>query len=161
MKIDIPYSASSVEDLVNILHELRSYSRWFLHESIKKQARSSTRSSMPELSPASKEMLQNLEKNNKLNKRGLESLIKTIEDYHKNVSPVVITLAAPVTTGIKTMMVEWCRKNISKDTLVSFQHDSSLLGGMVIRNKSRVVDLSFRKKLFESNAKFVGVLERV
>jgi hypothetical protein len=161
VKIDIPESVSSLEDLAELLRELRLYTRWFLHESIKKQVDAGSRAPIPELSPASKALLQTLEKDGKLNSRGLENLVKTIESFQKNASPVVITLAAPATTGIKTMIVDWCRKNISGDVLVSFHHDSSILGGIVIRNKSRVVDLSFRRKLFESDVNFVEVLGRV
>lgn len=161
MKIDIPTSISSLEDLTELLHELRLYIRWFLHESIKKQVDAGSRAAMPKLSSAAEDLLQALEKDGKLNSRGLENLVKTIETYRKKASPVVITLAAPATTGIKTMIVQWCRKNISGDVLVSFHHDSSILGGMVIRNKSRVVDLSFRRQLFESDTKFVEVLTRV
>lgn len=162
MNFKLPDTIASSQDVTTLAAELRSYYRWFIHESIKQRVSGKhSEATSPTISSAAQELLQELEKRKALNQRGLEDLIKTLETYATNAPSILFTLAAPVTNGVRTTLVAWCRRHIAENILVTFSHNSSLLGGMVLRYKSRVFDWSLRRQLLEKSSTFVEVLRRV
>ncbi len=156
MKLKLPDSIASSMDLSSLLIDLRNYSRWFAHESIKKQVNAKHVSEPPIVSDAATELIHHC-----TNKVDIENLINTLEKYRKSAPSITITLAAPPTNGVKITLVSWCRKNIAPDILVSFRFNSILLGGMVIRCGSRILDLSFRRKILAARQNFPEVLRHV
>lgn len=156
MKLKLPDSIASSQDLASLLIDIRNYSRWFAHESIKKQVSAKHASEPPIVSDAAIELLRTCD-----NKSDIEALIDTLEKYKKSAPSITITLAAPPTGGVKATLVSWCRKNIAPDILVTFRFNSILLGGMVIRCGSRILDLSFRRKILAARQNFPEVLRRV
>ena len=161
MRIKLPDSVSSKQDLLSLVLELHDYERWFMHEAIKKNINATNTSNAPVLSLAASELLRNIEAKQELNQESLNELIEKIRDYSHTTSQITITLAAPVTTSLKTILVKWCRENISSNILVNFQFNSTLLGGMVVRYGSRIFDWSFRQQLINARNNFPEVLRNV
>lgn len=161
MKLRVPDSVSSPQDLAALLLEMREYARWFGHESIKRRAGASHISHPPLISPAAQELVDGLESKKSLDQKGLDTLIATLEDYKKASPSLTITLAAPPTNGLKTTLVAWCRANIAPNVLVTFRFNSALLGGMIVHFGSRVFDWSFRRQLLGARETFPEVLRRV
>lgn len=164
MSFRLPDTIASSQDVITLIAEIRDYSKWYMHESIKQRVsgRGSRRASdEPVLSPAAGELLRELAKDKPLSRQAFEQLIKTLEDYSRHAPTVLFTLAAPVTTALKKTLVGWCRTNIGDSVLVTFQHNSTILGGMVVRYKSRVFDWSFRRQILASAQNFPEVLRRV
>lgn len=161
MKFNLPASISSKQDLSSLLLELHEFECWFAHEAIKKAANTASSSNMPILSPAATELIQDFESKQLLNQESLAELIAKVKDYARAASQITITLAAPVTTSLKTTLVKWCRENISPNILVNFQFNSTLLGGMVVRCGSRIFDWSFSHQLIDARYKFPEVLRNV
>ncbi len=159
----LPDTVASAQDLTALILEIKSYTKWYLHEMIKLRVshKKNGAKDEPELSPAASELLREFSKQNPMTRQSLESLIKTLEDYSKHAPVVLFTLAAPVTAGVKKTLVGWCRNNIADNVLVSFQHNSTILGGMVMRYKSRVFDWSFRREILANAHTFPEVLKRV
>ena len=161
MKLKIPDSVSSPQDLAALLLEMREYARWFAHESIKKRVNAKHASDAPVISPAATELVRGLESKKPLDRQSLDALIETLEDYKKAAPSLTITLPAPPTNSLKTTLVAWCRKNIAPDILVTFRFNSALLGGMIVHYGSRVFDWSFRRQLLVARERFPEVLRRV
>lgn len=155
MKLKIPSTVYSPQDLVVLLLEIREYARWFAHESIKKRAGAKRKSEAPALSPAAAQLTSDLDQ------RSLDALIETLEDYKRAAPSLTITLPAPPTSSLKTTLVAWCRENIAPNVLVTFRFNSALLGGMIVTFGSRVFDWSFRRQLLAAKAGFPEVLRRV
>jgi hypothetical protein len=151
----------SPQDVTALTLEIHQYTRWFSHNSIKKRAHAKHPSEPPEMTLAAKELLHDWNSKNPLSTRSLDKLITTLESYADTAPAMTITLAAPAPGDLKQTLVQWCRKNIAPDVLVTFDFNSTLLGGMVVRFGSHVFDWSFRRQILASGDKFPEVLRRV
>ena len=161
MKYRLPDTISSPQDLASLIVDIQAYARWFSHESIKHQAGGKRQSEPPVISPAAELVLRDWQGKEKLSRDKLDSLIRTLVDYKSTAPTLTMTLAAPPTHPVKATLVSWCRENIAPDILVTFQFNSTLLGGMVVRVGSRVFDWSFRRRILENRDSFPEVLKRV
>lgn len=162
MKLNLPDSVASAQDLGALIVEIRNYSRWYAHESIKQRVSGKSHSSpAPTLTPTLTTLLHSWTGSSPLTQAKLEALIAALETYRKSATSVTITLAAPATSTIKAALVTWCRSNIAPDVLISFEFNATLLGGMVIRSGSRVFDWSFRRQILNARQNFPEVLRRV
>lgn len=161
MKIDIPTSVASSQDISDIILEIHDYAKWFNHESIKAKTNARHKSDPPTLTPITQEILQKWQVKKPINSQSLDDLIDELNDVISSSPSITITLAAPVTSTIKSNLVGWCRNNISADVLVNFQFNSTILGGMVVRYGSRIFDWSFRRRLLTNKDDFPETLRHV
>jgi hypothetical protein len=161
VKLKLPDSVASSQDVASLQIEVRDYARWFTHESIKQRTHAPHASESPVLSAACKELLAAYSGKKELDRTRLDDLVKELEHYNRTAPTITLTLAAPVTGAIKANLVKWCRTNITPDVLVNFQFNATLLGGMVVRYGSRVFDWSFRRHILANRDKFPEVLRRV
>lgn len=162
MKLNLPDTVASAQDVGALIVEIRNYSRWYAHESIKQKVSSKTHASpAPTLTPALTALIHSWTGTSALTQAKLDALIAALEAYRKSATSVTITLAAPATGAIKSALVTWCRANIAPNVLISFEFNATLLGGMVIRSGSRVFDWSFRRQILSARQNFPEVLRRV
>lgn len=161
MKLRLPDSVASSQDVTALQLEVRDYARWFAHEAIKQRTHAKHTSEAPILSDACRELLRTRGGKKDLSQTDLDGLIKELEHYMRTAPTITLTLAAPVTSSIKTMLVKWCRTNIAADVLVNFQFNATILGGMVVRYGSHVFDWSFRRQILANRSNFPEVLRRV
>jgi len=161
MKLNLPNSVASAQDLAALLLEVREYARWVTHESIKKRVDVAHSSVAPILSPSTTELLRIWEAKKPLDRQHLDELIEALEKYKDTARSITITLSAPPTSSLKATLVAWCRQNLAPNVLVTFQFNATLLGGMVVRYGSRVFDWSFKRQLLANRASFPEVLRRV
>lgn len=161
MKLQLPGSIASAQDLGALMLETRAYSRWFAHESIKQRVRGGTLAKVPAQTPALQELLHTWKGTGELTQTKLDALIAALETYRKTAPTLTITLAAPATGAVKASLVDWCRANISPNVLISFEFNATLLGGAVVRTGSRVFDWSFRRQILDQREAFPEVLRRV
>jgi hypothetical protein len=141
--------------------ELRIYARWFSHNAIKKRLRVRRASEQPLLSHAATEILRDWSVLKPLSVSSIDELIAALETFQEHAPMLTITLPAPPTPGIKAKLVDWCRKNIATDTLVSFDFNAALLGGLVVKTDSHIFDWSFRRQILDNRAKIPEVLRNV
>ena len=161
MKLRMPDSIASSQDIAGIMMEIHEYARWFSHEAIKSRTNVKHKSEQPELTPVAEQILREWEVKNPISQHSLDTLTDELKNLIKNSPSITITLAAPATSSIKSSLVSWCRTNISPDILVNFQFNSTLMGGMVVRYGSRIFDWSFRRKLLAARSNFPEVLRHV
>jgi len=161
MKLKLPPSVASTQDLAALTMEIREYSKWYAHEEIKKRVSAKHSSESPVLSNGASELLREWKSAQQINRQSLDLLISTLEDYSKNSPSITITLAATPSSGIKTSLVSWCRENLAPGIMVSFQFNATLLGGLVVRHGSHVYDWSFRRQILAARNKFPEVLRSV
>lgn len=157
----LPPSISSPQDLLALTLEVRSYARWYSHNTIKAKAKASRGSQAPALSPTTVELIRNWAGQQLLTQDRLDELIAALENYRDTAPTLTITLAAVPSGDVKRTLVTWCRENIAPNALVSFRMNATLLGGMVVRYGSRVFDWSFRREIIANRSKFAEVLRRV
>jgi hypothetical protein len=161
VKLNLPASVASAQDLGALLIETRAYSRWFAHESIKQRIKGGALAKAPIQSAALQELIKSWAGGGTLTQTKLDALIAALENYRKHAPTITVTLAAPATGAIKMTLVTWCRANINPDVLVSFEFNATILGGMVVRSGSHVFDWSFRRQLLGNRQAFPEVLRRV
>lgn len=161
MKLLLPNSVLSPQDLEALIFEIRDYANWFSHNTIKHQAGASRGSQAPVLSPAALEVLRNWNAQKLLDQATLTELVEALDDFKTSAPSLTITLAAPAGGDLKQTLVTWCRENVAPNVLVSFRFNATLLGGMVVRYGSRIFDWSFRREILEHHAKFPEVLRHV
>lgn len=161
MKLRLPDSISSPQDVTALLLEINEYARWFYHNGVKERTHTKHIVMPPVLSPAALELLRSSSGDKLLNQQTLDSLIKELEKYSKGAPSLTITLAAPPPADVKQTLVAWCRANVAPNILVNFQFNAVLLGGMVVRYGSHIFDWSFRRQILAAREKFPEVLRRV
>jgi hypothetical protein len=161
MKVKLPPSIASTQDLTALTNEVREYSKWYAHEEIKKRVSVKHVSEAPVLTKGASELLRDWKSTQQISRQSLDLLISTLEEYSKNAPSITITLAAAPTSGIKTSLVSWCRENLAPEIMVTFQFNATLLGGLVVRHGSHVYDWSFRRQILAARDKFPEVLRSV
>lgn len=161
MKPALPASVVSPQDLRAVILEVKGYLRWYTHTDIKQKATHRRAGQAPEVSPAAASLIKSCLSPKKPDQKSMEDLIDDLEDFAANATEIHITLAAPPGNGLKKDLAAWCRQNIEPDLLVSFQFDSTLLGGMVVRWRSRIFDWSFRRQILANRQKFPETLRHV
>jgi len=161
MKLKLPGSIASSQDLTALLIEIREYSHWFAHESIKKRVDAKHSSATPTMSTGAMELLRDWKIKHQISQQSLDELVKTLEDYCKTAPSLTITLAMSPTSSLKTALVTWCRENIAPDVLVAFRFNATILGGLVVHFGSHVFDWSFRRQILANREFFPEVLRRV
>lgn len=162
MKLNLPSTIASPQDLSSVIEEIRDYERWFTHESMKKQLHATRqKSEAPTLSTGASQLIREFQAKKSIAGKSLDGLIDDLEYFAKNATSINVILAAPAPNSIKGSIVAWCRKNLSEDILVNFQFNSNILGGMVVRYGSRIFDWSFRRKILAERKNFLGVLDNV
>lgn len=157
MKLELPDTIASSQDLSEVIMEIKSYLTWLTHESVKKQAGSTTTSAMPTISSTAQSLIQA----HGTDKASLEALATNLEAAQKRAKVITITLAALPSGSVKSSLVGWCRREIAPDILVNFSFNRAILGGMVVRAGSRVFDWSFRRSILAASDNFPEVLRRV
>lgn len=161
MKLELPPVVCSLQDVKILAREVREYASWYRQNQVKKRFGAKKTDSQPNLSPATREVLGDFSIKNTLSSTSLDELIAALDNFGAGTPEITFTLVAPATTAVKKSLVAWCRKNIEPDILVNFEFNSNLLGGMVLRYKSRVFDWSFRRQILDNRQKFSEVLARV
>jgi hypothetical protein len=161
MKLSLPNSVGSQQDVTALQREVKEYARWFAHEAIKKRISVKHTSIPPATTPGAAQLIHEWSAKETLTSHRLDELIKELERYGDKAPTITITLPAPPTNDIKATLVGWCRKNIASDILVTFQFNATILGGMVVRFGSHVYDWSFRRQLLAARDAFPEVLRRV
>ena len=161
MKLRLPDSVSSTQDVTGLIMEVREYAKWFSHAVIMKKIDNKKVTKAPILTTSANEMLRNWANGKSLTRQNLDELVANLEKFKRTSETMTIVLAAPATNDIKKQLVAWCRKNISDNILVTFQFNATLLGGMVVRYGSRIFDWSFRRKILANRGHFPEVLKNV
>lgn len=161
MKLRLPNSIASLQDLTTMTLEIQEYAQWFKHESIKKRVNAKRMSESPTMSPSALELLQEWGGKNPLSQQSLDDLINALKEYSNSAPSITMTLAAPPTSDVKKVLVGWCRRNIAPNIMVTFRFNSTLLGGMVVHYGSRIFDWSFRRQVLAARERFPEVLRRV
>ncbi len=161
MKLRLPETICSPQDLKAVTLEVRQYARWYAHASIKKKASGGHAPAQPAISPAARAIIRAWTNDKAFDRKDLDKLIDAMEDYQRTAPQLSITLAAPPSGGLKRTLIAWCRENVDPDVLVNFQFNSTLLGGLVVRWRSHIFDWSFRRRILESRQNFPEVLRRV
>lgn len=161
MKLQLPSSVTSPQDLKALVLEIRQYARWFSHADVKKRVSDARTVEPPAISEAAEEILQKLSAGKPLSQEGLDKLIAALEDYENSAPRMTITLAAPPSGKLKKTLTDWCRENVEPGILVNFRFNSTLLGGMVVTYGSRIFDWSFRRQILAERGRFPEVLRNV
>lgn len=162
MKSSLPASIVSAQDLTMTIREIQEYVAWATHETIKHKVQS-TKPLMPqpELTPAATELVSAWGKAKGATADSYRQLIETLERIAKSAPTLTITLAGPAPQHVKEHLVAWCRENLSKNVLVTFKFNRTLLGGMVVRAGSHIYDWSLHRQLMDNGRRFTEVLRNV
>lgn len=161
MKLRLPNGVASSQDLNGLIQEVHDYSKWFAHESIKKRVNAKYSSEPPVMTKDAMELLREWKTKQQLSTTSLDELANELQSYCKSAPNISITLASTPPNTLKAQLVSWCRDNISPDVLVSFQFNATILGGLVLRQGSRIYDWSFRRQILAAHDKFPEVLRSV
>ncbi|HEX5797513.1 MAG TPA: F0F1 ATP synthase subunit delta [Candidatus Saccharimonadales bacterium] len=158
MKVKLDGSVASPQDLKTLILEMRGYAHWFSQNAVKKRLNAKSASEKPDLSVAAESLIRDLNQKKSLDRKGLDELIADLEEFADTAPRLNVTLAAPPVRGLKKTLVNWLREEISPEILVTFDFNSTLLGGMVLRCGSRIFDWSLRRQILDERARFPEVL---
>lgn len=161
MNINLPDTISSPQDLNALVLEVHDYARWFSHASVKKRVAGGAATEPPALTPAAVAVLHDWHTKDQVSTESLDKLAAFLQTAAEKAPIVHITLAAPPVAGLKKDLTQWCRQNLNKGVLVTFDFNATLLGGMIVRTGSRIFDWSFRRQILENRTKFPEVLRHV
>lgn len=161
MKLVIPDSIASVQDLNTVMNDVQSYARWASRELIKQKVAGKAGSPQPDITPEATQIIRDWNGGKPMTQSAIDGLITALESYKKTAPSVTITLAGVPSGDVKSKLVSWCRKELDPGILVSFRLNRNILGGMVVAYGSHIHDWSFRRKLMNSETSFAEVLQHV
>jgi hypothetical protein len=161
MNLRLDPTVASPQDLRALRGELHTYGGWLAHNDIKSRTGAGSKTDAPELSMAAKNCLKTYVPSSDKASAALDELVAELDKLSNKADHITITLAAPAPGSLKSSLVDWCRKNLAEDILVSFQFNATILGGMVVRSGSHIFDWSFRRAVMDNRAKFPEVLRNV
>lgn len=161
MKLTLPDTIASRQDLSSLLLEIRNYNKWLNHESVKNKVTRAPIAPAPALTEAGTVLLRSLSAQKRLTPEGIDELLRALETHKKTAPSITMTLAGLPPQTLKNELVAWCRTNLHPAIMINFNVNSTLLGGMVVRYGSRVFDWSFRRQILTSADTFPEVLRRV
>jgi F0F1-type ATP synthase delta subunit len=161
VKLTLPDSVASAQDLAAVLSDVHTYAKWASRELIKQKVSGKSTGQQPQISNDASAIIRAWSNGKALTQTTIDSLVKALEDYRKAAPTITITLAAVPSGEVKTKLVAWCRKEIAQDILVNFRLNRNILGGMVVAYGSHIHDWSFRRKLLEAPKPFHEVLAHV
>lgn len=147
MKYNLPDSIASSQDLTELILEIKNYAKWFEHESIKIHLNVKHLIKSPDLSQPASDLIHSLNQKKQINQDSLDDLIAELENYKNKSTEITVTLGSIPTSKIKKEIVAWFRKNTSKNILIDFRFTSTILGGIVLRVGSKIIDMSFRRQI--------------
>ncbi len=151
--LQLPATVLSVQDVESLIIEVREYAKWLSHNSVKQRMSIAGDTGQPDMTAAAQVIIAGAGAD-------LDSLLADLEDLRDNAPRLTITLAAPAGGELKRALATWCRSNIEADVLVSFQFNSTLLGGMVVRYGSHIFDWSFRRQVLDKRSSFPSFLRK-
>lgn len=161
MKLKLRSDLSSRQDIQAVVLEVKRYARWYSHASIKQRVGGGAVAAPPPLSTPTADLLTQWHADKQLSPQSLDGLVQELETFTANAPYLTVTLAAPAPMKLKSEMITWFRQNIRQDLLVDFNFNSTMLGGMMVRYGSRIIDLSFKRQIMAARSKFPEVLRRV
>lgn len=91
----------------------------------------------------------------------LEELIKALEVLRLKTPVVHLTLASLPGPKLVAKLVEWFRREIHPQALLSFVMDRTIGGGVIIRTSSRIYDFSFTSQLLRQKDRLTEIIARV
>ncbi len=162
MTFDLTPWLSSPLRLKQVIIELQAYSQWYMHNKVQRQVGAGRPSTdVPKLSVPALALLARVQQGQPVSGESFEDIIARLKQIGDTAPAVTIILAAMPSEGLKQTIVQWLRDQINSNTLVTFQLNSGLLGGMVVRLGSHIYDWSFRRQILEQKQHFAEVLSRV
>lgn len=161
MKLVIPDTIASVQDLNTVMSDVQAYARWASRELIKQKVAGKSGSPQPDITPEAAQIIRDWNGGKPMTQAAIDGLITALESYKKSAPSVTITLAGVPSGDVKSKLVSWCRKELDPGILVSFRLNRNILGGMVVAYGSHIHDWSFRRKLMNSETSFSEVLQHV
>jgi len=161
MKLKLPDTVCSPEDLKAIVLELRQGAQWLSQSTIKLQVTRQTAGEAPAMSPTTMLLMQAWTGGKPLDQQALNGLITELESLAATAPRMTITLAAVASRSLKKQLVAWCREKINPNTLIETRFDATLLGGMVVQFGSHIYDWSFRRQILAARERFPEVLRNV
>jgi hypothetical protein len=116
MKLAIPDSVASAQDLATVLADVQAYAKWASRELIKQKVAGKSAGEQPAITPDAANIIRAWSDGKDMTQAGIDGLVKALEDYKKSAPTVTITLAAVPSGEIKvkfcskTDSVAWCVK---------------------------------------------------
>jgi hypothetical protein len=161
MNLVIPDTVASAQDLAGVIRDVHAYASWASRELIKQKVAGKSSGAQPTVSPEVADIVRVWSGGTPMTQTAIDGLLKALEDYKKTAPTITITLAGVPSGEVKSRIVNWCRKELTPNALVSFRLNRNILGGMVVAYGSHIHDWSFRRKLMEAKTPFSEVLARV
>lgn len=161
MALNLLEYISTSQDLKAAILDVRRYAKWYSQAAVKARVAKIDAAQAPAISTPAAAIINQWNKEKPINPKSLDELLLTLERIDMTVPKVVITLAAPAPASLRNTLTQWCRKNIDPNALVDFRFNSTILGGLVIRHKSRIYDWSYRRQILAGRGHFAEVLRRV
>lgn len=154
----LPSTISTPQDLALLILDVKKYAKWYLQHYNAQQANVIYSEKQPDISIIAKELIISWDKQKTLTPESLDAHITNLEKTGRSAPVVTITLASPASQTVRQTIASWCRENLHPEVLVSFEFNSSLLGGMTLRTGSKFYDWSFYNKLTNRKKLFSEVL---
>ena len=161
MKLVVPDTVASAQDLAIVIRDVQSYSKWASRELIKQKVAGKSAGTQPIVGKEASDIIRTWSEGEPITQASIDALVQSLEDYKKTAPTITITLAAIPAGDVKAKLAAWCRKELSQNVLISFRLNRNILGGMVVSYGSHIHDWSFKRKLLESNTQFSEVLASV
>ena len=161
MKLSLPNSVASRQDFKTVISDVRKFSAWAGQTAIKTKVSGAGAGQQPMISQAAADLINQWRLDKEAGKKGLDALIKELEELAAVTPHVTITLAAPAPAKLRQEIVAWFRKNVAPNMRVDFKFNATMLGGIVVHYGSRVFDWSFKRQILGARAKFPEILRNV
>ncbi len=88
----------------------------------------------------------------------LEDIKIFFREVYSSSLTVHIMMAYLPNTSERTEMVHWFRDNIAPNILINFTQNSDMIGGLIVRTRAKIFDMSFRTVLLANKARLAELI---
>lgn len=151
MSLPLPDTLASRRDVARLRTEIEQYAAWANQYSLAERRKIRYSHEQPDLSDTARVVIRQwVEAGNAVT--DLLTELRTIESQSPAIS---ITLAHAPTAETRRALVQWCRRELAADMLVTITWSSQLLGGMIVRTDHGMHDWSYRRQLRGARPKLI------
>lgn len=158
--LKLPDTISSPDQIMAFIEDLADYQAYIrkLNVAAKVKVDSPSGLESPSMPIELVEFLKSQFGNEEVAIARLEEIKTFFKEVKASCPSIHIMMAYLPTVSERAEIVHWFRNNIAENILINFTQNSDVIGGLLIRTRTKIFDMSFRTVLLANKARLAELI---